>query len=177
MHHKNLSLKPSGFEEVDWTRSWTQGTSSVQTPLCIHGALTTNTINISELARTKQSNKQLHLLIVSPGQKVISYSKTLQESVSNMVAIASVLTRRQMFLPTSRFTLALLSWFLFLFFYFFWSIRNKENMEREKNICSEFSYVLSKSAKNITICSNTFTLHANFILDFLHLNTRSFALL
>lgn len=114
---------------MDWTRSWTQGISSVQILLCIHGALTTNAINISELARTKQSNKQLHLLIVSPGQKVISYSKMLQESVSNMVAIAPALTRRQMFLPTFRFTLVPLSWF---FFFFFRRIRIKENMEREK---------------------------------------------
>lgn len=51
----------------------------------------------------------------------------------------------QMFLPTFRIRLAPLSSFIF---FFFWRIRIKENMEREKKICSELSYVLSKPAKN-----------------------------
>lgn len=72
---------------MDWTKSWAWGFCSAQLLLCIQGALTAKAINILEFARTKQSNRQLHLWIVSPKPKVVFYSKVLQESVNNMMLL------------------------------------------------------------------------------------------
>lgn len=72
---------------MDWTKSWAWGFCSAQLLLCIQGALTAKAINILEFARTKQSNKQLHLWIVSPKPKVVFYSKVLQESVNNVMLL------------------------------------------------------------------------------------------
>lgn len=160
---------------MDWTKSWAWGFCSAQLLLCIQGALTAKAINILEFARTKQSNRQFHLWIVSPKPQVVFYSKVLQESVSNVMLLLFLFSWEDTrlfsylwaFLPNFRLSL---DSYLFLIFFF---VRIKEKMERkvnkeEKKWLQWVIYWASQQrmpfTKSPPICSSTFTLHANIVL-------------